>query len=104
MVKTRHVTLTTTDEVVVLTPPRNRKVVINSVEVYNTGTSDVKLTLKQVSPDGSLVRSLTVIPVAAGGSHIVNDTAVYGLERGWALKAQLDTASTVELTITYRLE
>lgn len=101
---TRHKTINDTNAIDILQPPKNRKVVISMVEAFNTGTADVKLTLQQVSPDGSITKTLDIIPIAQGQAHIVNDSKVYETYRGWKIQGLLDTAGVVELTITYDLK
>ena len=101
---TKHVELTTTDEVSIVKPPEHRKVVVKMIEAYNVGTADVKITLRQVSPDGSVSKPLAVIPLAQSSSHINNNSMIYDLDRGFELKAVADAASDVHITITYVLE
>ena len=102
---TRQFTLTSTSSTDILVPPRNRKVTITMLRLANTGSSDATVTLQQVSPDGSITKTLAEIEVKAGQEFgITLDSGAYELFRGFKLTGLLSTSTTVNGEMTYKLE
>jgi len=102
---TVNVNITGTTDVDVVVPPKHRKVKVVFLRVYNAGTSDSVLTLKQISPDSSVNKTVDIIPISANQVEVVTaEKMVYDLDRGFKLAGVLDAAGDVKVTVTYELE
>jgi len=102
---TKLVALTGTSEVDILQLAEHQKAEIKFLRVYNAGSSNVKVLLQQVSPGGTIVKPLDIIPIAAGQMEVISaEDVIYDLDRGYKLQGALDSTGNVMITITYRVK
>jgi len=102
---TKHATLTDTTPVDIIALAEHQKPEIKFLRVYNAGSSNVVVTLQQVSPGGTVTKTVDEIPISAGQVEVISaEDVIYDLDRGHKLQGKLDASGDVRITITYRVK